>query len=90
MSVSKRLDSQKVGFRRFGLRPIDIPQRLNPSGPRIHLVSVPKAGTHLLERVLCLYPGVFRRLIPSLNRWNVSRYGGPRAFSGPCDQAVSW
>jgi hypothetical protein len=38
--------------------------------------SVPKAGTHLLERVICLHPGVYRKLRRKVFKQNLDRYGG--------------
>jgi len=44
-------------FRRFGLSPRKLVARIgNRTEPPILCVSLPKAGTHLLERALCLHP----------------------------------
>jgi hypothetical protein len=37
---------------------------------------VPKAGTHLLERLLCLHPDLYRKVVPTLNPGNIERWGG--------------
>ena len=62
---------------RFGLTPQKILHRLTrQEDPKILCISVPKAGTHLLERVLCLHPHLYRPFIRTLNPDNISRYGG--------------
>jgi sulfotransferase 6B1 len=61
---------------RFGLTPLKLLTRiLNRDEPRILCVSLPKAGTHLLERALCLHPRLYRKLVPTLNEANVRRRG---------------
>jgi len=37
-----------------------------PDAPRVLIVSIPKAGTHLAERALCLHPALHRRLTRTL------------------------
>lgn len=62
---------------RFGLTPRKILARLtNRTEPRILCISVPKAGTHLLERVLCLHPRLYRKELPTLHSGNIGRFGG--------------
>ncbi|HEY6056822.1 MAG TPA: sulfotransferase domain-containing protein [Candidatus Limnocylindrales bacterium] len=39
-------------------------------------VSIPKAGTHLLERALCLHPRLYRKLLPTVSEENVDRWNG--------------
>lgn len=39
-------------------------------------VSIPKAGTHLLERALCLHPRLYRALVPTITMRKARRYGG--------------
>jgi len=64
-------------LRRFGLSPHKLAARLgNRLEPPILCVSLPKAGTHLLERALCLHPRLYRRLLPTLNPNNIDRWGG--------------
>ena len=43
--------------------------------PIIFSNSVPKAGTHLVERLLCLHPNYYRKILPTLNEQNLSKYG---------------
>jgi sulfotransferase 6B1 len=62
---------------RFGLTPSKLPLRLaNPGAPRVLCVSIPKAGTHLLERALCLHPRLYRKLVPTLTNSSLQRWGG--------------
>lgn len=64
---------------RFGLTPSKWSARLgNINIPSILVISIPKAGTHLAERALCLHPNLYRRLLPTLNHTNLPRYGGIR------------
>jgi len=65
-------------FERFGLIPPKWPARfrLSEDLPKVLIVSIPKSGTHLVERVLCLHPVLHRKLIPTINEGNLSRYGG--------------
>ena len=64
-------------LQRFGLTPPKLWARLtNRSEPRILLISIPKAGTHLVERALCLHPRLYRKFIPTLHSKNLERYGG--------------
>jgi len=62
---------------RFGFSPSTIGRRIsNGSTPAVFAVSIPKAGTHLLERALCLHPRLYRRLMPTVHDGNVSRWHG--------------
>lgn len=64
-------------LRRFGLSPRKLAVRFGNRGePPILCVSLPKAGTHLLERALCLHPRLYRRVVPTLNPDNIHRWGG--------------
>ncbi|WP_420645353.1 sulfotransferase domain-containing protein [Candidatus Leptofilum sp.] len=57
---------------RFGLSPRKIYQRLIPtSGPKLICISIPKSGTHLLERALCLHPQLYRKLLRTLHEQNI-------------------
>ena len=73
LQLSRRLwDTQ-----RFGLSPDKWKARvLNANEPKILCVSIPKSGTHLLERALCLHPRLYRRFIRTVNPTNVEQYGG--------------
>jgi len=62
---------------RFGLSPGKLRYRIaDPGAPRVFMVSIPKAGTHLLERALCLHPQLYRKLLPTIDRADVARRGG--------------
>ena len=63
--------------RRFGVAPSKWHARLaNRSEPRIVCVTVPKSGTHMLERALCLHPRLYRPVLPTIHSENLDRYGG--------------
>ena len=54
---------------RFGFTPRKLVSRvLNRRGPRIVSNSLPKAGTHLLERALCQHPNLYRAPVRTLHR----------------------
>jgi hypothetical protein len=61
---------------RFGFTPEKLVSRI-ASGrlPRVLCVSLPKAGTHLIERAVCLHPRLYRRILPTLNPENVGSAG---------------
>jgi sulfotransferase 6B1 len=62
---------------RFGLTPSKLPRHLaNKGAPSVLCVSIPKAGTHLLERALCLHPRLYRKLLPTLSNASLQRWGG--------------
>jgi len=62
---------------RFGLTPSGLRRRVvNPGGPRVLCVSVPKSGTHLLERALCLHPQIYRKLVPTVTLPDLRKRGG--------------
>jgi hypothetical protein len=62
---------------RYGLTPEKILNRIRIKiGPSIFTVCIPKSGTHLLERALCLHPYLFRKLLPTINPYNINKYGG--------------
>ena len=66
-------------LQRFGLTPQKVARRVvNRAEPKILCICIPKAGTHLLERALCLHPRLYRKLLPTINPRNVSRWGGLR------------
>ena len=72
-------------LRRFGLTPDKWCRRLFPSdGPRVLCISIPKAGTHLLERALCLWPSLYRKLLPTLHPGNIDRHGGLTSVLSRC------
>ncbi len=49
---------------------------VDPGAPRVLCVSLPKAGTHLLERAICLHPKLYRKILPTVSLANVARWGG--------------
>jgi hypothetical protein len=62
---------------RFGFTPQKLRTRLrHPQAPPVLCVTMPKSGTHLLERALCLHPMLRRKLLPTISGENVERYGG--------------
>jgi len=62
---------------RFGLSPAKLGRRLTTrDGPRVFCITVPKAGTHLLERALCLHPALARKLLRTVRSNNVAKLGG--------------
>lgn len=62
---------------RFGFSPEKIRHRLSDSRPpAVFCVSIPKAGTHLLERALCLHPMLYRKLLPTVSEENIGRWNG--------------
>jgi len=63
-------------LQRFGLTPQKVFHRLsNGPAPRILCLCIPKAGTHLLERALCLHPRLYRKVIPTINSRNLEKWG---------------
>jgi hypothetical protein len=61
---------------RFGLTPRGLRLRLRSApGSPLLCNSLPKAGTHLLERALCLHPEVHRKLLPTITEGNLHRWG---------------
>jgi len=48
----------------------------------VFCVSIPKSGTHLLERALCLHPELYRKLVPTVSGENVGRLGGLTGLLG--------
>lgn len=62
---------------RFGFSPGKLKYRVaDPGAPKVFCVSIPKAGTHLLERALCLHPKLYRKLIPTVSEENIERWKG--------------
>ncbi len=76
-SILKSVQFSAWTFERFGLSPAKLRYRAHDSdAPRILCVSIPKAGTHLLERALCLHPKLYRKLVPTVSEENVDRWKG--------------
>lgn len=62
---------------RFGLTPRKLAVRIwNRPAPRVLVVSLPKAGTHLVERALCLHPRLYRRLQRTVTEALLPGFGG--------------
>lgn len=73
-SIGGSLGRGLWALNRFGMSPGKLPARaFNRDQPRILSVSVPKSGTHLVERALCLYPRLYRRVLPTVKSNNLSR-----------------
>jgi hypothetical protein len=79
-SISRTLNSVAVNrwtLERFGLSPSKLIRRLGPGdAPTVFCVSLPKSGTHLLERALCLHPALYRKAIPTVSDGNIDRWHG--------------
>lgn len=75
--IIQRVHSTHWVLDRFGVTPRKLFRRWSGNNSSsILCITMPKSGTHLLERVLCLYPAFYRPLVPTLNLNNISRYGG--------------
>lgn len=74
-TIAKSLQRQLWTIERFGMRPGDLQYRLfDRTAPKVFCVSIPKAGTHLLERAICLHPRVYRKAQPTIGDGNVVRW----------------
>jgi hypothetical protein len=77
----RRIPLTRWTFDRFGLTPAGLRLRVaNPGAPKVLCVSLPKAGTHLIERALCLHPRLYRRLAPTITGKELRRRGGAEHF----------
>lgn len=64
MRLRVKLYKKWWDLERFGLTPAKLVRRVvNNNEPKILCVCVPKSGTHMLERALCLYPKFYRRFV---------------------------
>lgn len=73
---------------RFGFTPRKLLGRLGHApGPKIACISIPKAGTHLLERAICLHPRLHRPLIRTLISRDV---GGRRGLDTILESLSPW
>src|SRR5688572_2400184 len=64
-------------LQRFGMTPGKLRHRaFDRSAPTVFCDSIPKAGTHLLERALCLHPRLYRKVRPTVGDGNVVRWHG--------------
>lgn len=72
-SIAKGLARRWWTLQRFGLTPTKLVRRLtNRDEPKILCISIPKAGTHLLERALCLHPRLYRKLVRTVEDRNLN------------------
>jgi hypothetical protein len=77
MGLTDSVPLDRWTFERFGLTPSKLARRATDrSAPHVFCVSIPKAGTHLLERALCLHPRMYRKLIPTVSDENIEKYRG--------------
>ncbi|MEA2520913.1 MAG: sulfotransferase [Actinomycetota bacterium] len=73
--LAETMKRQRWTLERFGLLPGDLARRaFDRSAPKVFCVSIPKAGTHLLERAICLHPRIYRKLLPTIGDGNVVRW----------------
>jgi len=79
----RKIPLNRWTFERFGLDPSGIRLRIaNAGAPKVLCVSLPKAGTHLLERAICLHPRLYRKLVPTITGRELRRRGGAERFFG--------
>ncbi len=77
INIKRQWRSWMWNTQRFGVTPGKLWMRLNPpTDVKVFCVSIPKAGTHLLERVLCLHPYLYRKVVRTLHGNNLGDYGG--------------
>lgn len=63
-------------FERFGFFPQKLKLRLKPTESHSVLCNtLPKSGTHLIERALCLHPALYRKLLPTVHETNLQKWG---------------
>jgi hypothetical protein len=76
MTLQDQWQRWRWNARRFGMTPGKFFERLGRRGlPRVLTVSLPKAGTHLLEVALCRAPGLRRAILPTLHDANIAERG---------------
>lgn len=77
LDMNRSLRHLRWDLTRFGFTPPKLLRRWsNKHKPKVLIVSVPKAGTHLLERALCLHPLLYRKLLPTVYPGTLSKWGG--------------
>ncbi len=75
ISLKESLPRSRWTLQRFGLSPGKLRYRVADAGAAtVFCVSLPKAGTHLLERALCLHPRLYRKLWPTVSDENIGRW----------------
>ena len=64
-------------LKKFGLTPAKFIHRLFPSAesPRVLFICIPKSGTNLLERAICLHPRLYRKLVPVITPEHLENQG---------------
>lgn len=76
-SMKKKIQGYLWDLERFGFTPNKFFKRVqNRSLRGVVCNSIPKAGTHLLERSLCLHPDLYRNLLPTIHENNIEKHGG--------------
>lgn len=81
MDIVRLIRRRSWDLHRFGFSPRKILERLRYSqGAKIVSISIPKSGTHLLERILCLFPGLYRQFRRKVHMGNIEAYGGLAAI----------
>lgn len=73
-----KLQGNIWNLQRFGFTPSKLIHRINHADIQCKIVciSIPKAGTHLLERALCLHPGLYRKFARTVHEENHAEMGG--------------
>lgn len=75
--IREALERNWWTLERFGFTPRKLVRRVaNRSQPRVVTVSIPKSGTHLLERALCLHPDLYRKYVPTVFEKGLEARGG--------------
>lgn len=75
--ISTAIRRRAWTLQRFGMTPAGLSRRLlNRGEPIVFCNSIPKSGTHLIERALCLHPRLYRALLPTIHESNVGERGG--------------
>lgn len=83
MEIRKKLQKQIWNLQRFAFIPPNLGKRFANHGTSVLLTSMPKAGTHLLERAICLSPHHFRRYYPTITpKSSISRGGIAQIVNG--------
>jgi hypothetical protein len=66
-SLGPRISRRRWDLERFGLTPAKLIGRAHAAkGPGVVALSLPKAGTHLVERMICLHPSYHRRMVGTI------------------------
>lgn len=82
-TIARRAQRLSWNAERFGVALGGLANRIsNGDTPSVLCNSVPKAGTHLLERALCLHPRLYRKLLPTINDRNIGRWKDLDAILG--------